>query len=80
MRVTGKGDTEELKRGMGKFWGNRYIYFLGCIDCFVGIYICQNCTLQICVIYCASVIHKVKLFLKFKKMGMENDVELLPKS
>lgn len=37
MRVASKSDSEGLKRGRGNFGGNRYAYFLGCIDEF-GVY------------------------------------------
>lgn len=63
MRVAGKGDSEGLEKGTKNFLGSGYMLCLGCMDVFVGVYICQNlrnCTLEICVIYGMPVIHIIK--------------------
>lgn len=63
MRVAGKGDSEGLTKGTENFLGSGYMHFLGCMDGFVGVCICQNlrnCTVEICVIYDMPVIHIIK--------------------
>lgn len=75
MRITGNGDSERLKQGIGNFVGSGYMHFRDCIDGDLCVCVCLYLfiynyvkILQIVyfkfVIYCMPAIHIIQLFFK----------------